>query len=229
MNDNPDLRSPANRRGSLAVFIAVALIAQIIFWYYSMPGPQIRGANVLSQAIGCCVVAAITLLVVPSFVALVVLGKTATQLGLGSGDWKFGCKAIFWCAPTLVIGTWIGTGDPQIQTFYPIPGDSVGDSWGQMIQWWAAYLLFYVSFEFFYRGFLLRGWEVANHHRAAITVITIQAVCCFLIHIGKPNAELIASLPASFLFGWIAWRSRSIWYSVAIHFAVGIANDLGAM
>lgn len=229
MSDNSDLGPPANHLVSLAVFIAVALIAQILFWCYSIPGPQLRGPCDLNQAMACCVVSAISLLVVPLVVALVVLGKTPTELGLGWGDRNFGCQAIFWCVPAIVIGTWFGSRDPQIQAFYPIPGDSVGDSWGMIIQWWGAYLLFYVSFEFFYRGFLLNGWEISNRNRYAITVNTIQTVCCFLVHIGKPNLELIASLPASFLFGWIAWRSRSIWYGVIIHFAIGTASDWMAM
>jgi membrane protease YdiL (CAAX protease family) len=75
----------------------------------------------------------------------------------------------------------------------------------------------------------LRGLGEPVSTAAAWKVIGVQAVLCFLIHLGKPNAELIASLPASVLFGWIAWRSRSIWYGLVIHFAVGIVNDLGAM
>jgi membrane protease YdiL (CAAX protease family) len=38
--------------------------------------------------------------------------------------------------------------------------------------------------------------------------------------------ELAAAFPASLLFGWIVLRTRSIWYVVAIHAAVGLALDL---
>jgi len=218
------------------LFAITAIVAQIAFWFLSMPGPQLRQPNDLWQAVICCGMALITLGVFP-WVVLRTVSASVTEgaalslsnLGLGAGDRTFGMKAIFWCAPTMLIGTWIGGGDPAIQSFYPIPGDQIGQSAFDMLVWFSAYLVFYVSFEFFYRGVMIRGLGEPNSTRAAWVLILIQATCCFLIHLGKPNAELLASLPASVLFGWIAWRSRSIWYGLAIHYAVGIVNDLAAM
>lgn len=176
-----------------------------------------------------CLVSVLTLLVVPLIISVTVLGKRPADLGLGLGDRSFGLKAVFWCAPAMMVGTWIGSSDPQIQSFYPIPGDSIGQSASDLLVWFSAYLTFYVSFEFFYRGYLMTGIDKRESGRIVWTYIAIQAVCCFLIHIGKPTAELIASFPASVLFGWIAWRSGSIWYGLLIHFAVGVVNDLGAI
>jgi len=213
----------------IAIYIATAFIAQIVVWYYVTPGPQLRGSCDLQTAIGGCVVAGLVFLFLPLSIGSKLLGRDANQLGLGLGDRSFGWKSVAVLAPIMVVGTVIGSSDPQIQAFYPIAGDAVADSITSLAVWFSAYLLFYISFEFFYRGFLLKGLSDLESRRSLILFVGIQAVCCFLIHIGKPQAELIASLPASILFGWIAWRSRSIWYNVAIHFAVGIANDLGAI
>ena len=210
-------------------FIATAILAQIVFWAYSMPGPQLREAGNLNSAVGSCLVAAMVFLIFPLLISLFVMGQIPKQLGLGIGDWQFGWKASAFFAPVLLIGTWIGSADPQIKAFYPIPGEAVYQSFSETIIWIAAYLLFYVSFEFFYRGFLLRSLIDPETRIAILFIIGMQAFFCFLIHIGKPPVELMASLPASVLFGWIAWRSCSIWYGVALHFAIGVVNDLGAI
>lgn len=211
------------------MLIATALIAQALFWFYSMPGPQIRGHVDLASGVVTCLVSGLVLLLIPLLVATSVLKRTPKQLGLSKGDVSFGWKAMAICVPVMAIGTLMGSADPQIQNYYPIPGDAIGESLTWLLSWWLAYLLFYVSFEFFYRGFLLNGLTDLQTGTQIVGFIGLQAVCCFLIHIGKPNAELMASLPASIAFGWIAWRARSIWYGVLIHFAVGIANDLGAL
>ncbi len=153
------------------------------------------------------------------------LQTTPRQLGMAIGDYRFGLKAVMLLAPVFMLGTLAGSGNAGIQAFYPVVGDSVGASPGWLAAWWLIYLLYYISFEFFYRGFLLRG----NQQAGMLWCIAVQAVFCFLIHIGKPAAELWASLPASIVFGWVAWRSHSIWYVVIIHYLVGVTNDLGAL
>ena len=230
-SDSPKLGSsiPVNPAYSTTLFVGIIVLAQAGFWFYSMPWPQIQEPQNLKTACMSCFIAAMVLLVIPLLIARVVFRRGFFELGLGPGDFQFGWRAIFWCAPAMVIGTWIGSGDAQIKAFYPLPGDSIGDSAADMVVWFSVYFLYYVAFEFFYRGFMLRGLQQFDSTRYMWRLIAIQAILCFLIHIGKPNAELIASLPASVLFGWIAWRSRSIWYGLAIHFLVGVVNDLAAM
>jgi membrane protease YdiL (CAAX protease family) len=53
----------------------------------------------------------------------------------------------------------------------------------------------------------------------------LQAGIGTMAHLGKPPVELLAAFPASLLFGLIALRTRSIWYALAIHWAVGLALD----
>jgi membrane protease YdiL (CAAX protease family) len=84
------------------------------------------------------------------------------------------------------------------------------------------YLLYYTGFEFHYRGFLLLG---LREHLGAAPANLLQAGLATLVHLGKPHVELVAVIPASLLFGWIALRTRSIWYAVAIHWVVGVALD----
>ena len=206
------------------LFLWIALLVQPFFWWLSMPGPQLRDAASLHGGVICCAWSVLTLLACP---ALVVWwsGDSWERLGLGLGDWKWGLTVVAICTPGMLIGTWVGSYDAAVQQYYPIPGaENLSDAQARTI-WWVAYGLFYVSFEFFYRGFMLRGlgsfgWKLS---------IGLQTACCVLIHIGKPNAEVLASVFASLVFGWVAYRTRSIWYGFLIHFAIGIVNDLAAM
>ncbi len=216
-------------RWQWSVYLATAAVAQAAFWWFSMPGPQLRQAQQLPTAMLCCLVAALTLMVGPCLVATRYLRRTPQQLGLGRGDAGFGWKAVAVCGPLMLLGTLLGSTDPQIQAYYPIPGPTIGRSPLALLSWWGAYAMFYIAFEFFYRGFLLRGLSDLPTRSTMVRFLVFQTVCCFAIHIGKPVAELFASLPASLAFGWIAWRSRSIWYGVLIHFAVGLVNDMAAL
>jgi membrane protease YdiL (CAAX protease family) len=36
-------------------------------------------------------------------------------------------------------------------------------------------------------------------------------------HLGKPELETLTTLFGGLGFGWLAWRTQSIWYGAAIH------------
>lgn len=219
----PESAPDHNVSGTVAIWLAIPA-CQILFWLYSMPGPQLNGHGGFSDGVMACLVSVVTLFLIPALVASLA-GIPLRDLGVAMGDRRLGWLAVLVVGPLFVIGTLIGSRDQGIQAFYPVSGDLIGQSGAALLVWLGFYLLYYISFEFFYRGFLLRVFE----SRGMLFCIGLQSLFCFLIHIGKPEAELWASLPASVVFGWIAWKSRSIWYGVIIHFLVGIANDLGAL
>jgi membrane protease YdiL (CAAX protease family) len=39
-------------------------------------------------------------------------------------------------------------------------------------------------------------------------------------HIGKPELELFSTLGGGLVYGWLAWRTGSIWYGAAGHVAI---------
>ncbi len=207
-------------------YVLIGLLAQILFWYFSMPGPQLRSDYLpsLNGALGCCAIALITLLVLPLATALV-NRQSLSEIGLGFGDWSFGVKAILVVTPIFVVATVAGSGNEQMMNFYPLPGVAVGENWGSYLLWLGGYAAFYFAFEFFYRGFLLRAPEPMGLTYGFV----LSLCCCVLVHVGKPFVETLAAIPASILFGWIAVRSRSIYYAFAIHLTVGIANDLSIL
>jgi membrane protease YdiL (CAAX protease family) len=86
------------------------------------------------------------------------------------------------------------------------------------------YLVKWVAWEFFFRGFLLFGF----HRDMGSRAVLFSTVPFVLMHIGKPEAEVFASIAAGFILCWIALRSRSIWPGVLLHWLVATSMDFFA-
>ncbi|MEM7783166.1 MAG: type II CAAX endopeptidase family protein [Planctomycetota bacterium] len=215
-------------RAKGATLIGFVLVTQIAFWFFGAPGPQLfHERNLPNAQISCCF-AVLLLAVIPAIVWVGLAGQRLESSGLRFGDAKMGLKILACCMPIMLLGTWIGTRNPQIRAYYPVPGDSIVNTNRDILIWFAFYLAYYIAYEWFYRCFLVKSLRLATG-LDIWPAILIQAFFCCFVHIGKPNMELIASFPASILFGWIAWRTKSIWYGVILHFGIGIVNDLGSI
>jgi membrane protease YdiL (CAAX protease family) len=44
-------------------------------------------------------------------------------------------------------------------------------------------------------------------------------------HLGHPDTEVLAALGAGFVFGLVAYHTRSVFYAAAIHGLVGLLTD----
>lgn len=207
-----------------------SLVIQAFFWWLVSPWPQLSQPRHFDQAVLSCLWAGGILGLFPLLTLRVVArtwsdGIRMVRRWLSPGDWRSGLVIVAVSLPGFTIGTFFGARDAGIRQVYPWPGPDIASTREGMLAWFAWYLVYYIAFEFFYRGYLVWGLRSLGVAKA----IGIQAVMCALFHLGKPPIEVLASLPASFFFGWVAWRTGSIWYGLAIHFAVGIANDLGAL
>ncbi len=87
----------------------------------------------------------------------------------------------------------------------------------------ATWCLYLVSYEFFFRGFLLFTLYSAFGLWPAICLSTVAYV---FAHLDKPASETIGSIPIGLLFGWVALTSGTIWGPVIAHCIIAIANDL---
>ncbi len=69
--------------------------------------------------------------------------------------------------------------------------------------------------------FLLRGFLLFALVRAVGPVGVLVAVVPFAAtHIGKPDLETVSTLGGGVVFGWLNWRTGSIWYSGLYHVAI---------
>ncbi|MCB2203514.1 CPBP family intramembrane metalloprotease [bacterium] len=144
--------------------------------------------------------------------------------GVRMGDWRFGAKAVFVLLPIITVAMLLPASQmPDMQQFYPVDKGAMASSWDFTQYAVGRVLLFYVGWEFFFRGFMLFGIRDAVGDAMAIAVTTLPSA---LWHIGYPTGELYSSIAAGLLFGWLALRTRSVLWPLLLHAGIGIVTDL---
>lgn len=225
MNTKPLNRESAKRSKLNSIF-GIALIAQVACWTLATPGPFLRtGELSISAASYSAVIAFVCLFVFP-LAATWIAGIKPASMGMETGNWKVGSLIVVAAVPVSTLAIFLGGSDPEILNAYPWPGKWLATSVTNMAIWFCIYSLYYIAFEFFYRGFLLRTIE---SELGLVAAMWIQVLMSVSIHFGKPTPELLASIPAGFIFGFIAWKTKSIWYVFLVHWIIGILNDIFAM
>jgi len=163
-------------------------------------------------------------LVIPFLTARFLLGISARELGLGSGDRRFGLRFAAAALLLLVIPSAIlASTMPDVQMEYPLA--KVILVRGDLLPFYeiAYVLLYYVAWEFFFRGFML--FPLARAF-GGVNAVLIQTIPSCLIHIGKPQGELTGSVLAGLILGGLALRTGSIWYGLILHATLGVLVDL---
>ena len=168
----------------------------------------------------CCAFAAMFL--VPVLLLKTLLKGRLSSFGFGPGDYKAGFKTVVLIAPVLVVIAYFAAQGADMQAEYPL-SKSAAAKWQLFILVECFYLIYYIGWEFFFRGFMLNGLKARFGVVAAVLMQTIPST---LVHIGKPFGETFGAIIGGLLFGFIAVRTRSIWYPVMLHAILGISTDL---
>lgn len=143
---------------------------------------------------------------VPLVVVVVVFRDRPTNYGLGIGDWRWGLGlAIAGGAVMTPIVLAVGQ-NAQFSAYYGVSAAPVGDLL-------VTHLLDLLPSEFVIRGFLMFTLIRAM---GPLGVVVAQLPFVF-VHLGKPEIELFSTLAGGMVFGWLNWRTRSIWWSALGH------------
>lgn len=147
-------------------------------------------------------------LIVP--LGIIVFGerKHPRDYGFTFGDWKAGLAltgiVIAIGAPILWL---VSSNNAAMQDYYS----------GQLnLGLPVVSFLDLIGWEFFFRGWILFGYMRAFGDNA----LWLQAVPFALAHMGKPEVETLSTIFGGFLFGLVAWRTRSFIYPFLIHWFV---------
>jgi len=111
----------------------------------------------------------------------------------------------------------------DLGAYYP-RNRSAMESHSSFILHLATYFLYYVAWEFHFRGFLLQS---LTPRMGAAGAIAVQTLASTLVHLGGAPCETIGAFFAGLLWGFVACRTGSIVPSLAMHFAIGIGLDIG--
>ncbi len=163
----------------------------------------------------------VLLAVIPALLARFVLGRSLGDLGVRLGDWRFGGLAVIVGVVLLTPLLYIASLDPALQREYPLTR-LAGCATDLFVLWELSYLLYYLSWELFFRGFnvflLEKRWGMG-------VALLYQVVPSTLLHIGKPQSETLAAVVGGVLFGALALRTRSMLYPLLLHWYVGMGTD----
>ncbi|HGY54636.1 MAG TPA: CPBP family intramembrane metalloprotease [Caldithrix abyssi] len=153
--------------------------------------------------------------------------ESPAEYGLQMGDKRYGFLFVLIAVPLIVAPLiYIAAGMPDIRAEYPLSKALYQHR--EWVLWYElAYVVFYyIAWEFFFRGFLLFG---IKKYWGAMPAVLIQTISSCLIHLGKPDGEILGSIVIGILFGAIALRTRSIWYVFILHAAIGVLTDVFVM
>jgi membrane protease YdiL (CAAX protease family) len=128
------------------------------------------------------------------------------RYGLRIGDWRAGLALVGLGLVVMVpIVVWIGH-QPDFAAYYaPTATD-------------APNLLVTNAIDLTSAEFLLRGFLMFTLIRFMGPVgILVAAVPFTFSHLGKPEVETLSTLFGGSVFGWLNWRTGSIFYSAAAH------------
>lgn len=140
---------------------------------------------------------------------LLALHEDPRRYGLGRGDLRrsflLGGMATAVTVPLIVLVAAL----PAIRAWYGPSMSSVPDVV-------ATSLLDLVPSEFLLRGFLL----FALLRAIGPFGVVVALVPFVMIHIGKPDLEALSTFGGGLVFGWLTWRTQTIWAAAAYHVAI---------
>ncbi|MEM1054917.1 MAG: CPBP family intramembrane glutamic endopeptidase [Bacteroidota bacterium] len=163
----------------------------------------------------------ITGFVIPVLILLVAFRLKPSEAGLGLGDWKLATVLAALYVPLVVVGTWVLSDGAEFQRQYPHYLGAQTD-WGIFFLYEGLFLLYWLGWEYLWRGFVLFGTARAV---GPILAIVIQTVPFAILHADKPVAEAYLSVLGGLALGALVWRCRSFWIAVPIHAVQMLALD----
>ncbi len=208
----------------------LATVLTAIVWYHARAdtigvarasAPWLPVTTPPFAAAGAFALTLLALGVVPALLARRLLDRSAASLGLGPGDYWSTLKLLGVGVPIAVLAGYLGSRSPEIAAVYPLGGQLTSATSAFALHA-GGYLLYYLGFEYLFRGFLLLG---TVEEIGPVAANLLQACLATAFHFGKPGMEMAAAFPASLLFGWATLRTRSIWCALAVHWMVGVSLD----
>ena len=157
----------------------------------------------------------------PALTVKFIFHESLSHYGVRLGDWQFGAKAFLILGPIMIALTYPSSRMESFVAEYPLY-NGAGVSPPIFIVYSLLYLVYYLGWEFFFRGYMQFGLKGRLGDANAILVQTL-ASC--LLHIGKPPAEIYSSILGGIVWGIVVFRARSLLPVLLLHWLLGISLD----
>lgn len=159
-------------------------------------------------------------LLLPAAALRLTTGLSLAQAGVQVGEWRLGLALTGMALVVLPGVVYVSSADPEFLEQYPHTMQALA-SIPLFAGWSLLMLVYYVAWEFFFRGYLLFGLK---DRVGAVHAVFIQTALSTVIHIGKPTGELVGAFPGGLYMGWLALRTRSLVWPIAFHWILGVLN-----
>lgn len=160
--------------------------------------------------------------VIPALIIIFLFKEKLSNFGFRLGDVKFGLFTVAVFLLIMIPVIWITSASESFAIAYPQGGQKLKENPSLLILYELCILVYMFGWEFLWRGFTLFGlFEKFGYY-----AILIQTIPFFILHRGKPELELFASIFAGIILGIQAIRSKSFIYSWILHWLVMVFIDL---
>lgn len=210
-----------------ATILLASTVLMITWWHFGSPefylehfvaaGSGPSAAPAIYNFASCFVL----LGVIPALIVKLGFRESLAQYGVQLGDRVRTPRSFLVLAPLFILGGYISSHNSAIAAYYPI-NTVACDSLRAFGCHAFCYLLYYLGWEFHFRGFLQFGLRGALGPTSALLV---QVMASSMLHFGKPNAETFAAILGGILWGYMAYRTRSLVSGLGQHYALGLAVD----
>ena len=159
--------------------------------------------------------------ILPALIIKFVFHEPLSLYGVRLGDWQFGLKAFLLLTPVMVALTYPSSRMESFTAEYPLY-KGAGASPFNFMTYSFLYLVYYLGWEFFFRGYMQFG---LGRRLGDWNAILIQTLTSCLLHIGKPDPEIYSSIIGGLVWGIVVFRTRSLLPVLLLHWLLGISLD----
>jgi membrane protease YdiL (CAAX protease family) len=215
--------------GLALVLVTLVLITREALGHSSLLGPLWRWLAGLWPLFGQRLIQhqliAVTLqLVVPALAIWLVHRRRLRDFGLGRGDLRFWLPItlLIFAVQLPVVGLYLAR-DPVYVRRYPSLGAARAGG-GVFWIWESSRLLYMLSWEFLFRGYLLFALQPRMGHLAC----AVQMIPFALMHVvsNKPISEVYFTVGSGLLSGLFALIAHSAWPVILLHGVGAVLLDV---
>lgn len=201
---------------SVSVIIFVSVVYATPMFYYEHIGRDRLMSRIywlLSDGLLMFVLSAVS-------IKFVLKGKLK-DYGFTLGDKKFGFVSFFIFLAVMLPVVWIVSASQNFASTYPQGGSELKSNLNLFLLYELCIMVYMLGWEFLWRGYMLFGLK----NKFGYYAIFVQMIPFFILHRGKPEIELFASILAGVILGIQAIRSNSFFYCWLLHSCVMISID----
>ncbi len=222
------LFSKENRKTTIILLSAPVILTT--FRYYGTkdfylnhlaPSFSLFGNRELASALYTFSSSFILLGLLPALMIKFIFHESLSHYGVRLGDWQYGAKAFLILAPIMMALTYPSSQMESFVAEYPLYKEA-GASLPIFILYSLVYLVYYLGWEFFFRGYMQFG---LRGRLGDANAILVQTLASCLLHIGKPDAEIYSSILGGIVWGMVVFRARSLLPVLLLHWLLGISLD----